>query len=98
MPTLLLNSYEEWSSGVKVVKIEGDTIVLSLDKSKIKKTLVVHNETVSTSLIGEYIIGLKEAGEFRLEIFYRKIVATDNLIASCLNKDIMLYTREFCCK
>lgn len=89
---------EEWSSGVKVVKIEGDTIVLSLDKSKIKKTLVVHNETVSTSLIGEYIIGLKEAGEFRLEIFYRKKFATDNLLASCLNKDICLYAREFCCK
>lgn len=89
---------EEWSSGVNVVKIKDDTIVLSLDRSKIKKTLVIHNQTVSTSLIGEYIIGLKEAGEFRLEIFYRKIVATDDLIASCLNKDIMLYTREFCCK
>lgn len=89
---------EEWSSGVNVVKIKDDTIVLSLDRSKIKKTLVIHNQTVSTSLIGEYIIGLKEAGEFRLEIFYRKIVATDDWIASCLNKDIMLYTREFCCK
>lgn len=30
---------EEWTSGVKVEKIEDDTVVLSLDRSKIKKIL-----------------------------------------------------------
>lgn len=79
---------EEWSSGVNVVKIKDDTIILSLDRSKIKKTLVVQGKTVDTSLIGEYIIGLKEAGEFRVEICYRKDCGIKD-------KDIYLYAREF---
>ena len=82
---------EEWSSGVKVEKTKDDTIVLSLDRSKIKDTLVFGRNTVSTSQKGEFIIAIKEAGEFLVEIFYRKDLATED-------KDIRLYAYNFCCK
>ena len=82
---------EEWSSGVKVEKTKDDTIVLSLDRSKIKDTLVFGRNTVSTSQKGEFIIAIKEAGEFLVEIFYRKDLATED-------KDIRLYAYDFCCK
>ena len=82
---------EEWSSGVKVEKIKDDTVVLSLDKSKIKKTLVFGSNTVATSQKGEFIIAIKEAGEFIVEIFYRKNLLTED-------KDIRLFAYAFCCK
>lgn len=78
-------------SGVKVEKTKDDTIVLSLDRSKIKDTLVFGRNTVSTSHKGEFIIAIEEAGEFLVEIFYRKNLATED-------KDIRLFAYDFCCK
>lgn len=82
---------EEWSCGVKVEKVKDDTIVLSLDKSKIKESLVFGTNIVSTAKISEYILAIKEAGEFLVEIFYRKDLATED-------KDIRLFAYDFCCK
>lgn len=83
---------DEWSSGVKVENIKDDTIVLSLDRSKIKDTLVFGRNTVSTSLKGEFIIAIKEAGEFLVEIFYRKTLDAPK------DNDIRLFAYDFCCK
>ena len=83
---------DEWSSGVKVETVKDDTIILSLDKSKIKKSLVFGSKTFSTSQKGEFIIAIKEAGEFLVEIFYRKTLDAPE------DKDIRLFAYDFCCK
>lgn len=83
---------EEWSSGVKVEKVKDDTIVLSLDKSKIKESLVFGTNIVSTAKISECILAIEEAGEFLVEIFYRKSLEAPE------NEDIRVFSYDFCCK
>ena len=79
-------------SGVKVVDIDDDTIILSLDRSSIKESIVFSDKYVPTSKIGEHVVTISEAGEFVVEIFYRKRLDTPT------SDDIRLFEYEFCCK
>ena len=79
-------------SGVKVVDVHDDTIVLSLDCSSVKESIVFGNKHVPTSKIGEHVVTISEAGEFVVEIFYRREL---NAPAS---DDIRLFVYDFCCK
>ena len=79
-------------SGVKVVDVHDDTIVLSLDCSSVKESIVFGDKHVPTSKIGEHVVTISEAGEFVVEIFYRREL---NAPAS---DDIRLFVYDFCCK
>lgn len=83
---------ESRSSGVKVELVHKNTIVLSLDHSLIKESLVFGRNTVQTSKTGEYVIAISEAGEFDVEIFYRKTLDAPE------SEDIRVFAYNFCCK
>lgn len=83
---------ENRCSGVKVEKVHKDTIVLSLDCSLVKESLVFGSKTVPTSKTGKYVIAISEAGEFDVEIFYRKTLDAPE------SEDIRVFAYNFCCK
>lgn len=83
---------ESRCSGVKVERVNKDTIVLSLDRSFVKESLVFGSNTVPTSKTGEYVIAISEAGEFDVEIFYRKTLDAPE------SEDIRVFAYNFCCK
>lgn len=79
-------------SGVKVVDVHDDTIILPLDRSSVKESIVFGDKHVPTSKIGEYVVTISEAGEFVVEIFYRRRFEAPTL------DDIRLFVYGFCCK
>lgn len=83
---------ESRCSGVKVEQVHKDTIVLSIDRSLVKESLVFGSNTVPTSKTGKYVIAISEAGEFDVEIFYRKTLDAPE------SEDIRVFAYNFCCK
>ncbi|MBQ0057229.1 MAG: hypothetical protein KBT20_06190 [Bacteroidales bacterium] len=83
---------EERCSGIKVVSINADTIVLTLDRSALKDSLVFGNNILHTSETGEYVVAISEAGEFVVEIYYRKSMDASE------SEDIRVFAYNFCCK
>lgn len=79
-------------SGVKVEKVHKDTIMLSLDHSLVKESLVFGTEKVSTAKTGKHVIAISEAGEFLVEIFYRKSLDAPE------SEDVRVFKYDFCCK
>lgn len=83
---------EERCSGVKEERVHDDTIVLSLDHSLVKESLVFGRNNVSTTKTGMYVVAISEAGEFDVEIFYRKTLDAP------ASEDIRVFAYSFCCK
>lgn len=79
-------------SGAKVVDVHDDTIILSLDRSSVKESIVFGDKHVPTSKIGEHVVTISEAGEFVVEIFYRR------KLDAPASDDIRLFVYDFCCK
>lgn len=79
-------------SGVKVVDIDDDSIIMSIDRSSVKESIVFSDKNVPTSQIGEHVVTIAEAGEFVVEIFCRKGLDAPK------SDDIRLFEYDFCCK
>lgn len=80
---------EDWSSGVKVVETNNNSIVLELDRSSVKSEIPISGMMVPSSECGEYVAATWEDGEFTINIYYK---SKDG------NKRICLYSYDFCCK
>lgn len=92
---------EEWGepelveascSGVKQIAVKNDTIILAIDHSKKKPSILFGKTEMPASQAGQYVVTICEAGEFLLEIFYRKDLNAPE------SEDIPLFVYEFCCK
>lgn len=79
-------------SGVKVEDVDNATVILSIDRSSVKESIVFSDKNVPTSKIGEHVVTISEAGEFVVEIFYRKRLDAPT------SDDIRLFEYDFCCK
>lgn len=80
---------EEWSSGVKVVRTDHESVILECDTELIKSEVPIAGKMIPVSSCGKYVVSIEECGEFIVNIYYR---------SKDMSERICVFTYDFCCK